>query len=113
MPSKGTSKHKDNGEQRAEVVISDQHGKTCSEKLKDLVIKAYEEAGFEVAYNWPYIGGRIVGSYGHPENNVESIQVELNRSLYMDESTKLLSPDDAKITQEKLTKAITQIYNNL
>lgn len=113
MPSTGTKKHRDPGENRAEIVISDQDGMTCSEAFKDMVVEAYKLAGFEVAYNWPYKGGRVVGLYGEPKKGKHSIQVELNRSVYMCEKTKKLKLDEAKNTQSKLRKAIAFVHKNI
>jgi N-formylglutamate amidohydrolase len=87
MPSTGTDAHADSGRQRAEVVISDCEGKSAGARYKDLVIGAFEAEGFEVAYNWPYKGGRITQRYGKPAQGEETIQIELNRKLYMNERT--------------------------
>ena len=88
MPSKGLDFHRDTGESRKEIVISDNEGKSCSKTFKDLVLRAYKSAGFEVALNWPYTGGAITQYYGQPKLGQHSLQVELNRKLYMDEKTK-------------------------
>lgn len=113
MPSLGTSMHKDPGELRAEIVVSDCLGKSCSREFRDLVIAAYVTAGFKVAYNWPYVGGRVTEQYGDPARGQHAIQVELNRSLYMDEQTKKLKPDAAKKAQEKILKALDYVRQHL
>lgn len=111
MPSQGGSKHKDNGEKRPDIVVSDLEGKSCENAFKDAVILAYENAGFKVAYNWPYKGGRVTETYGQPTLNQHSIQIELNRSLYMNEVSKQKAEPLFQETQQKLTKAIKQIHN--
>ena len=113
MPSLGTSFHRDPGERRAQIVVSDVESKSCSEFFKDLVISAYEESGFEVAYNWPYLGGRVTERYGDPSQGRHSIQVEINRSLYMDEETKKLKASEAQEVQMRLCKAVEKIYIEL
>jgi N-formylglutamate deformylase len=113
MPSKGTSAHKDPGETRAEIVVSDQEGKSCETQYKDLVIEAYTKARLKVAYNWPYVGGRVTQTYGKPEKGQHTIQVEINRALYMDEETKKWIPAKAEILQQKLVKAVQYIYERL
>lgn len=113
MPSVGTNEHRDPGERRADIVVSDCDGKSASTEFKDLVIRAYKEAGFSVAYNWPYKGGRVTETYGRPSEGQEAIQVELNRALYMDEKTKKLLEDKLPAMQAKLSQAITTIYNAL
>jgi N-formylglutamate deformylase len=87
MPSVGTRAHADPGETRAEVVISDLHGKSCDPRFRDLVVKAYSESGLQVRMNWPYVGGRITERYGQPSQGHHTIQVELRRNLYMNEGT--------------------------
>ncbi len=113
MPSLGTSQHRDPGEKRADIVVSDVKGTSCSSEFKDLVIKAYEQAGFGVAYNWPYYGGRVTEQYGHPELGQNAIQVELNRSLYMDEKTKKLDQAKSVLVKPKLLNALSFILKKL
>jgi N-formylglutamate amidohydrolase len=113
MPSVGTKEHKDPGEHRADIVISDCLGKSCSEFYRELVIESYKAAGFKVAYNWPYIGGRVTETYGHPEKGQESIQVELNRALYMNEQTKRPVESLWPEIQQRLGQAMTSIYQAL
>ena len=112
MPSLGTRMHKDPGQLRADIVISDCIGKSCHPKFRDLVIAAYATAGFKVGYNWPYTGGRVTETYGKPNQGQHAIQVELNRSLYMDEVTKKLKPqaDDIKL---KIQSALVYIKSEL
>lgn len=113
MPSLGTRMHKDPGEYRAEIVVSDCLGKSCHPKFRDLVIAAYATAGFKVGYNWPYVGGRVTQQYGQPLNGQQAIQVELNRALYMDEKTKKLKISESEIVKQKIDKALTYIKSEL
>lgn len=112
MPSVGTKMHKDPGEKRAEIVVSDSLGKSCDKNYRDLVIAAYATAGFKVGYNWPYVGGRLTEQYGQPQKGQHTIQVELNRELYMDEKTKKLK-DSYHDVQNKIAKALSYIQSNL
>lgn len=113
MPSRGTSMHRDPGEERADIVISDCEGKSSSSSFRDLVIASYVVAGFKVAYNWPYKGGRVTEQYGQPKYGHHALQVELNRSLYMDETTKQIRRDLFKAVQIKIEKALSYISTNL
>ncbi len=113
MPSKGTASHRDPGETRADIVVSDCEGTSCSADFKDLVIEAYKKAGLGVAYNWPYRGGRVTQTYGKPKEGQEAIQVEISRALYMDEESKKFLPKKAKVLMQKLTAAVTLIHNRL
>ncbi|MEM7646722.1 MAG: N-formylglutamate amidohydrolase [Pseudomonadota bacterium] len=113
MPSLGTSLHPDPGQTRAEVVISDFHGQSAEPFFKELVIESFQEAGFQVAYNWPYIGGGITQKFGAPGEGFNTIQVELNRVLYMNEETKKLNTSGLSAIQEKLGEAIENVVISL
>ncbi len=113
MPSLGTSEHRDPGEARAEIVISDSHGKSARPEFVDLVITSYVRAGFKVGYNWPYYGGRVTEQYGQPEKGHHCVQAELNRALYMDENTKQLNSEPAAKVQAKIQKALEMIRAGL
>jgi N-formylglutamate deformylase len=113
MPSKGTSAHRDPGETRAEIVVSDCDGKSCSQKFKDLVLQSYEAAGFKTGYNWPYVGGRVTETYGDPKKGHHAIQVELRRDLYMNETTKQLIPEKANPLRARLGQAIGAIRTGI
>lgn len=112
MPSVGTRQHRDPGERRADIVISDCEGKSCSRGYLELVIAAYVTAGFKVGYNWPYVGGRVTEVYGVPGKGQQALQVEMNRDLYMDESEKTLKSAHTEI-QGKIKKALTTIRDGL
>jgi N-formylglutamate deformylase len=112
MPSVGTKMHKDPGQKRADVVISDSLGKSCDPRFRDIVIAAYVTAGFKVGYNWPYMGGRLTEQYGRPELGQHTIQVELNRELYMNEETKKINPNYVEV-QIKIEKALAKIQADL
>lgn len=113
MPSKGTGIHRDPGEDRAEIVISDQDGTSCDPKFKDLVVEAYEQAGFEVKVNWPYKGGRITQAFGNPSKGRHTIQIEMNRGIYMDEETKELSKEKFKGLSSQIESALSFIHDGL
>ena len=112
MPSQGTSIHRDPGETRSSVVISDQDQKSAHTDFVQLVIEAYKNAGFEVNYNWPYKGGRVTQIYGQPHRRQHCVQVELRRDLYMDEQTKR-KIHSFKDVQDQLKKAVTYLYNHM
>ena len=113
MPSMGTSAHRDPGQKRPQIVVSDVDGTSCEREYKDLVVSAYREAGFEVACNWPYKGGRVTQTYGKPDKGQHALQVELNRALYMDEETKLLDVKKSKKVSLMISQAVRIIYEQL
>ncbi|HMN69765.1 MAG TPA: N-formylglutamate amidohydrolase [Bdellovibrionales bacterium] len=114
MPSMGTKAHRDPGEKRASIVVSDWEGKSCKPEFRDLVVKAFgDQAGLDVKLNWPYLGGRVTQTYGKPDQGQHAIQVEISRSLYMDEESKAFLPDKAAELIPRLSTAITFIQSRI
>ncbi|HEY8359021.1 MAG TPA: N-formylglutamate amidohydrolase [Ramlibacter sp.] len=71
----------------ADFVVGDRDGSTAAPALSQLVCEHLREAGFSVDYNHPYKGVELVRRHGAPQRHSHSIQLEINRKLYMDEQT--------------------------
>jgi N-formylglutamate deformylase len=71
----------------ADFVIGDRDGSTAAPALSLLLCEWLRGLGYSVDYNHPYKGVELVRRYGAPAENRHSIQVEINRKLYMDEAT--------------------------
>jgi N-formylglutamate deformylase len=113
MPSQGTAMHTDPGQKRADIVVSDFHGKSSRKDFVDLIQESYQKVGFSVAYNWPYFGGGITQMYGRPEEKHHTVQVELNRATYMNEDSKQKVDVLFTETQKKLAAAMERIVRGL
>jgi N-formylglutamate deformylase len=72
----------------ADVVLGNRRGTTCDAAFTDLVAGAFKARGYSVAINDPYEGVEIVRLAGDPARHRHSLQIELNRALYMDEGTR-------------------------
>ena len=75
------------GEAHADFVIGDRDGTTACLPLSKMVCDLLRAKGYSVAYNHPYKGVELVRRYSDPSNHRHSLQVEINRKLYMDEQT--------------------------
>jgi N-formylglutamate deformylase len=69
----------------ADFVIGDRDGTSADPALSRMVCKHLESLGYKVSYNHPYKGVELVRRYGDPARHRHSVQVEINRRLYMDE----------------------------
>lgn len=75
------------GEAHADFVVGNRDGSTSSEPLARLVCEHLQGLGYSVSFNHPYKGVELVRRYGEPLQQRHSIQLEVNRKLYMDEQT--------------------------
>jgi N-formylglutamate deformylase len=72
----------------ADVVLGDLDGSTCAPAFRDVVSSAFKARGYLVSVNDPYKGQDLIRSSGRPADNRHSMQIEINRALYMDEATR-------------------------
>jgi N-formylglutamate deformylase len=75
------------GARRPDFIVSDRDGASADPTVARLVADSLAGMGYRVAINDPYKGGTIVQRIGAPARGVHSIQIEINRSLYLDERT--------------------------
>jgi N-formylglutamate deformylase len=74
------------GARRADFVVSDRDGRSAGVEVTDLVCDTLRGLGYRVSRNTPYTGGTIVARIGDPARGVHSVQIEINRALYLDEA---------------------------
>ncbi|PHQ98121.1 MAG: N-formylglutamate amidohydrolase [Marinosulfonomonas sp.] len=70
---------------KAEVVLGDRFGAAANSDIVDRIEAAFVGAGLKVVRNTPFAGAYIAQHYGRPSRNQHAIQIEIDRSLYMNE----------------------------
>ena len=87
MSAVGAPTHLDAGKPRADFCVSDLRGKTASPEAMTLVVETLKRFGYSVSINEPYIGNELIARHGNPAHGIDSIQVEINKKLFMDTKT--------------------------
>ncbi|MEG3619762.1 N-formylglutamate amidohydrolase [Magnetovibrio sp. PR-2] len=87
MPSIGGPMDRDHGNNRVDMVLGDANGVSCSPRVTSLAHQVLRDMGYRVVLNTPYAGGYTTRHYGRPVDNHHTLQIEVNRALYMDELT--------------------------
>ena len=70
---------------RADIVLGDRYGTSCVAVVAETIEATLRKQGYVVSRNKPYAGGFITEHYGNPAVGLHALQLEINRSLYMDE----------------------------
>jgi N-formylglutamate amidohydrolase len=84
MPS--ASVERDNG-RRVDFVIGDRFGTSAAPLLLECIESEAQARGYVTIRNRPYAGGYITEHYGAPDVGQHALQIEINRALYMNETT--------------------------
>lgn len=66
------------------VVFGDRYGRSAAPWLMAEALETAAERGFAAAANDPFAGGHILDRHGRPQEQVHAIQIEIDRSFYLD-----------------------------
>jgi N-formylglutamate amidohydrolase len=66
------------------VVIGDRFSKTAAPRFVARIEAEAARMGIGSALNTPYAGGHILARHGAPQRGVHAIQIEFDRTLYLD-----------------------------
>ncbi|MBT4936580.1 N-formylglutamate amidohydrolase [Candidatus Peregrinibacteria bacterium] len=105
MWSVGPKSLKDAGEKRADICLGNRDYTSCTRLQTNIIKNFFESHGFTVAINKPYRGRFILGFHCHRQK-FPGIQVEFNRSLYLDEKTLLHKNDDINHLNNLIEKLV-------
>ena len=80
------------GEGQCAVVFGDRHGTSAAPELLEAAVAASRDLGYRTACNAPYAGGYIVARHGRPARGVHAVQIEIDRSAYLDADLRTPGP---------------------
>lgn len=96
------------GMRRPDVVLGDRFGAAASSDVVDRIEAAFASAGFVVTRNTPFAGAYITQAYGRPSRGQHAVQVEIDRSLYMNEA--LIRPNgDFEAVRAALREVVAEV----
>ena len=90
---------------RTDMVIGDRYGTSCAAVITDVLEHELARRGYAVVRNKPYAGGFITEHYGNPASGIHAVQIEINRSIYMDERRYERTTRFEKLRQDLLAVA--------
>lgn len=119
MPSAGLPTGKGSHKDCVDIVLGDRNGLSCSALITEETERLLGNMGYSITRNNPYAGGFTTQHYGTPETGVHALQIEINRSLYIDENSLVRRPGFAKLQgdlrnfTESLSKFSTDAHTGL
>lgn len=75
-----------------QVVIGDCFGRSAHDRFTRCAAAVAADHGFHTAINYPYAGGHILNRHSRPSEGRHALQIEIDRSLYLDAAHDRTSP---------------------
>ncbi|MCY4334623.1 MAG: N-formylglutamate amidohydrolase [Litoreibacter sp.] len=85
MPHEAVDAVTQKGMPRPEVVLGDRFGASADAAIVERIETIFLDAGLRVSRNAPFAGAFTTQHYGSPSRRQHAIQIEIDRSLYMNE----------------------------
>ena len=92
----------------ADVIIGSNHGVSAEAWMVDEAVSFFSREGLKTRLNTPFSGGFVTKHYGQPAHNISALQIEVCRSLYLDE-TKVTLNDNWQATASVLARFIMRM----
>ena len=89
-----------NAHPRADFVLGDLDGAACERDFTQLVRETLTAMGYSVRLNDPFKGAELVTRYSEPRAGRHSLQIEINRRLYLDEAALAKTADFTRLRAE-------------
>ena len=94
----------------ADIVLGNNYRRSCSLEFTSFMERFFRREQYTLAENKPYAGGFITSYYGNPKSHIHSLQIEINRTLYMHEAQVKLHKGQKKVqaTMKRMVASLTQ-----
>jgi N-formylglutamate amidohydrolase len=96
------------GRRKVDIVIGDRFGRSAADPYVDAAMMTIATHGLHAARNLPYAGGYTLDRHGSPRRDIHALQIELDRSLYLDENLK-----EAGVGLGRCRRLLADIANRL
>jgi N-formylglutamate amidohydrolase len=93
---------------RADVVLGDRDGSTCEADFTSFVEAYFKDLGLDVKTNDPFKGVELVRAFSAPAQGRHSLQIELNKRLYLQADGRTPSANFENL-QQALTLLIAKL----
>lgn len=100
MKSRGNAMNIDAGTARADIVVGNRDGDSADGRFTALIVDSFKALGYKVVLNFPYKGGYLTQCYANKKQQRHSVQIEINRQLYMDEAAFCPNQGYAQLQQD-------------
>ncbi len=90
------------GRPRPDIVLGDREGTSCAPALTAFVRDTLAARGHDVRVNDPFKGVELVRVHGRPAENRHSLQLEVNKRLYLDAAMLAPGPGYAALQRDLL-----------
>ncbi len=92
-----------------DMILGNDNLTTASQNIIDVAFNELSNGEFQINHNKPFKGGHITRYFGKPNDNVNALQLEMNKVIYMDDSETKFNNERA----EKVRNVLKPVFEKL
>lgn len=96
-----------------DMILGNNNCTTAQQELINVALSELKSGKFKVNHNTPFKGGHITRYFGKPENKVHTMQLEMNKILYMDDNEITFNSDRAQEVSAILQKTFKSLIKTM
>ena len=96
-----------------DMILGNNDQKTADSNLINAALESLKNGPFQINHNSPFRGGHITRYFGKPEDNQHTLQLEMNKILYMDDEETKYDPSRAEQVKSVLKPVFEKLIDCL
>lgn len=68
-----------------DLILGNADGSSASPQIVDIALNMLKQGDYSVSHNHPFKGGYITRNFGKPDDNVHALQLEMSKTMYMND----------------------------
>ena len=98
-----------NPEPFPDLILGDNDEKSADKEIIDIALNGLKSSKYQVNHNLPFKGGQITRFFGRPEMKIHALQLEMAKTLYMDDDELNFNEQRAN----RIRKVLRPVFENL
>lgn len=96
-----------------DLILGNNEEKTAAQRLIQATLKGLKTSGLKLTHNTPFKGGNITRHFGNPAQNIHALQLEMVKTLYMDDSETVYHQERADAIRKPLKHTFELLSESL
>jgi N-formylglutamate deformylase len=92
-----------------DLILGNADGASASKEIIDTALNTLSKSDYSVSHNHPFKGGYITRNFGKPANQVHALQLEMSKTMYMDDQEKNYHEERAAKMRDLLKAVLTEL----
>lgn len=96
-----------------DLILGDADEKAADSKVIQAAMEVLSNTSYSFKHNHPFKGGNLTRTFGDPEKNIHALQLEMAKTVYMDDSETQYDDTRAEIVRKDLSRLFESLIPTL